>query len=164
MTTKRKRDTRCIDCGYQTQPRKPKRDYEQYIVRDAIWRAAGMPLGKVDPKTFVLSGGGGCLCVDCIETRLDRKLRLSDFSPRTTWLLLQQCCNGWQSPRLSEAVFRFRRPKVRRPPKGKEIILRLVGSGNLFGGCFAITETVDGHRRAQEIRPLIMEDARGRRE
>jgi hypothetical protein len=44
----------------------------------------------------------------CIETRLCRKLRLSDFNPRTIWVLLRDCCSGWQSPRLSEAVFRFR--------------------------------------------------------
>jgi len=31
-----KRDTRCIDCGYDTEPLKPKGNYEQYIVRDSI--------------------------------------------------------------------------------------------------------------------------------
>jgi hypothetical protein len=69
-----KRSTRCIDCGYQTQPRKPKRNYEQYIVRDSIWHAAGMPPGRyVNADTLELRGGGGCLCVGCIETRLCRE-------------------------------------------------------------------------------------------
>jgi hypothetical protein len=73
--------TRCVDCGVETQPKNPgaTHDYEQFVVLDEVWQAAGMPLGKVDPKSFVLKGGGGCLCVGCIERRLGRKLTNADF-------------------------------------------------------------------------------------
>jgi hypothetical protein len=40
---------------------------EVYIVRDAVWRAAGM-----EPW-------GGCLCVGCLERRLGRTLTPRDF-------------------------------------------------------------------------------------
>jgi hypothetical protein len=64
--------TLCIDCKIETQPKNPgaTHDYQQFIVTDEVWQAAGMPLGKVDPKSFVLKGGGGCLCLTCIERRL----------------------------------------------------------------------------------------------
>ena len=50
--------TACIDCRTETQPNKAAGNYEQFIVTDEVWQAAGMPLGNVDPKSFVLKGGG----------------------------------------------------------------------------------------------------------
>ena len=76
----------CVDCGMNTHPGCPDgprtridialygksevrfdRETEVYTVRDSIWKEAGM------------AGWGGCLCVGCIERRLDRQLRPKDF-------------------------------------------------------------------------------------
>jgi hypothetical protein len=76
----------CIDCGYNTSPGMPPRelaeflmnrdgsvpssvtvDSEMYIVKDKVWKAAG-----VEPY-------GGCLCVGCLERRIGRKLKPKDF-------------------------------------------------------------------------------------
>jgi hypothetical protein len=76
----------CIDCGYNTFPGAAPRelaeflmsrdgnvpmtvteDAEVYIVRDAVWKAAGM-----EPY-------GGCLCIGCLEKRIGRKLKPKDF-------------------------------------------------------------------------------------
>jgi hypothetical protein len=76
----------CIDCGYNTFPGAPPRelaefltnqddeyevtftaDCEVYIVKDAVWKAAGM-----EPY-------GGCLCIGCLEKRIGRKLKRKDF-------------------------------------------------------------------------------------
>ena len=40
---------------------------ELYMVRDAVWKAAGM-----EPY-------GGCLCIGCLERRIGRKLKRKDF-------------------------------------------------------------------------------------
>ena len=88
----------CVDCGIETQPDKPKDNYEQFIVRDDTWQAAGMPLGKVNPKSFVLEGGGGCLCVGCIERRLGRQLTNPDFLWQEQLWGHRDC--GWLTPRL----------------------------------------------------------------
>jgi hypothetical protein len=40
---------------------------EDYIVRAAIWKQAGM-----EPM-------GGCLCIGCLEERIGRRLRPKDF-------------------------------------------------------------------------------------
>jgi hypothetical protein len=77
----------CIDCGINTHPGAPTRieaeqimvdqgsipfEYnersEVYMVRDAVWKAAGM------------AGYGGCLCIGCLERRLGRMLRPKDFN------------------------------------------------------------------------------------
>ena len=87
---------RCIDCGINTAPGLPTRveaekilndglklekltgkkasipmtytdACEVYMVRDAVWKAAGM-----DPW-------GGCLCIGCLEQRIGRRLRPKDF-------------------------------------------------------------------------------------
>jgi hypothetical protein len=79
---------RCVDCGVNTAPGRSTRaqiykpivvegkevveqtldtSSEVYTVRDAIWAKAGM-------KPF-----GGCLCIDCLEARLGRKLESKDF-------------------------------------------------------------------------------------
>jgi hypothetical protein len=82
----------CVDCGFDTAPGFLGRaamekafegldeggsinqylddKSEVFVVRDAIWKAAGM-------KPW-----GGCLCVGCIETRLGRALRPKDFVRR----------------------------------------------------------------------------------
>jgi hypothetical protein len=76
----------CIDCGVNTAPGIPDgptmraqlaltgksdtsigTDSEVYMVREFIWAKAGM-------KAF-----GGCLCIGCLEKRLGRKLKPSDF-------------------------------------------------------------------------------------
>jgi hypothetical protein len=80
-------DWLCIDCGINTAPgladgltalqqikatgvseQTIGLDTEMYMVRDAIWKKAGM-------EPF-----GGCLCIGCLEGRLGRKLKPKDFS------------------------------------------------------------------------------------
>jgi hypothetical protein len=79
-------DWLCVDCGINTAPGIPDgltfiREIEKtggcdstiddrsevYMVRDAVWKKAGM-------KPF-----GGCLCIGCLEKRLGRKLKPKDF-------------------------------------------------------------------------------------
>ena len=98
------KETLCIDCGMQTQPREANHNYEQYIVRDEVWQAAGMPLGTIDPKSFELLGGGGCLCVGCIEARLGRQLTIGDFAAYTIGLALIRRAAGWYTPRLAARI------------------------------------------------------------
>lgn len=76
----------CIDCGYNTHPGAPPRELaeflmnrdgtypmqydeqcEVYIVKDAVWKEAGM-----EPY-------GGCLCIGCLEKRIGRRLTPKDF-------------------------------------------------------------------------------------
>jgi hypothetical protein len=83
----------CVDCGVNTAPGLMNRaetaaainaakdrgedhvriedtydaNTEVYIVREAIWKRAGM-----EPW-------GGCLCVGCLEKRLGRRLKSKDF-------------------------------------------------------------------------------------
>jgi hypothetical protein len=78
----------CCDCGMDTMPC-PSRPgtLEQFIVKDTVWSAAGMPAGKIDPRNHELVGGG-FLCVGCIEARLGRRLTIDDFNPLTVPLLL----------------------------------------------------------------------------
>jgi hypothetical protein len=76
----------CIDCGINTHPGAPPRqlaeflmnrdrslpisvsdECEVYFVHHAVWKKAGM-----EPH-------GGCLCVGCLERRIGRKLKPSDF-------------------------------------------------------------------------------------
>jgi hypothetical protein len=76
----------CIDCGYNTNPGAAPRELaeflmnrdgnvpwtisaecEIYIVRNKVWKAAGM-----EPY-------GGCLCIGCLEKRIGRKLKPKDF-------------------------------------------------------------------------------------
>src|SRR5262249_648686 len=91
------------DCGMETVPRgerKP-RTHEQFIVKNEVWAAAGMPLGKIRPKTFEIVGGGGFLCVGCIEKRLGRRLTINDFNPITLSELLR---SSWITDRLRSRV------------------------------------------------------------
>ncbi len=86
----------CKDCGMETEPWPPHRGtQEHYIVEDHVWQQAGMPLAKM-ADDFSLHGGGGCLCVGCIEKRLGRLLTTNDFAPLTLGLL-KGCQN---TPRL----------------------------------------------------------------
>src|SRR6516164_10227215 len=76
----------CIDCGYNTHPGSPPRelaeflmnldghapitftrDSEVYIVKNSVWKAAGL-----EPY-------GGCLCIGCLERRIGRRLKPKDF-------------------------------------------------------------------------------------
>ncbi len=52
----------CVDCGVNTH-----HIHESYMVHDRLWKKAGM------------KKNGGRLCVGCIERRLGRKLRCTDF-------------------------------------------------------------------------------------
>jgi hypothetical protein len=94
--------TLCIDCKIETQPEKAAHNYEQYIVTEEVWQAAGMSPGKIDPKSFVLKGGGGCLCVGCIERRLGRRLTNADF----VWqqLMWERRDAGWFTPQLIDRL------------------------------------------------------------
>lgn len=65
----RQRHTRCVDCGTETLPTGWDSRAEWYIVHDDTWTAAGM------------TADGGCLCLTCLEIRLDRPLTASDFPP-----------------------------------------------------------------------------------
>jgi hypothetical protein len=102
-------DWLCIDCGVNTAPgmldgktiiehfnagakvapqQKIGPDSEVYMVRDVIWKKAGM-------EPF-----GGCLCIECLERRLGRKLKPKDFDwnhefnamPGSQRLLKRQKC------------------------------------------------------------------------
>src|SRR5262245_7275210 len=77
----------CVDCGINTAPgcstraeleqafnamqESTKQTFDDrseiYILRDAVWQAAG-----IEPM-------GGCLCISCLEQRLDRRLKPKDF-------------------------------------------------------------------------------------
>ena len=57
----------CVDCGYNTAPGAPPSASEVYMVRDTVWKAAGM-----EPY-------GCCLCVGCLEKRIGRRLKPGDF-------------------------------------------------------------------------------------
>jgi hypothetical protein len=86
----------CKDCGMDTEPWPPRRGtQEQYIVKDQVWQQAGMPLGTLgDNLSF--QGGGGFLCVGCIEERLGRLLTINDFNP----IVLDHVKGCQSTPRL----------------------------------------------------------------
>jgi hypothetical protein len=78
----------CIDCGFNTAPGCATKDQlvegfnagatsinqtvcadsEIYMVHDHMWKKAGM------------KGFDGCLCIGCLEKRIDRRLIPDDFS------------------------------------------------------------------------------------
>jgi hypothetical protein len=90
----------CKDCGMNTEPWPPHRGtQEHYIVKDHVWQQAGMPPGSLT-EDLAITGGGGFLCVGCIEKRLGRLLTISDFPSHTHWLL-KSCEN---TPRLLSRV------------------------------------------------------------
>ena len=76
----------CVDCGFDTAPGAATRAeclaaraagkavitcklrlHEMYIVHREVWAYAGM------------TPNGGCLCVECIEERIGRRLNAADF-------------------------------------------------------------------------------------
>lgn len=72
---------RYYDCGKDTEPWPPhKGTQEHYILRDEIWRQAGMPQGERSRDDLGISGGG-TLCIGCLEKRLGRLLTEKDFHP-----------------------------------------------------------------------------------
>ena len=56
----------CVDCPRDTCP--PRQPDEWYMIRDALWSAAGM------------TPDGGCLCIECLENRIGRQLTYTDFT------------------------------------------------------------------------------------
>jgi hypothetical protein len=74
----------CVDCGAATTnlagKDTPIYRPEAYMVRNTVWKAAGM------------KAVGGCLCVGCLEKRRGRRLRPKDFTrhPFGTERLLDQ--------------------------------------------------------------------------
>src|SRR5262249_58279851 len=53
--------TACIDCRTETQPNKAAGNYEQFIVTDQVWQAAGMPLGNsIRRASFSKAAGAAC--------------------------------------------------------------------------------------------------------
>src|SRR6266508_3636744 len=78
----------CKDCGVDTTPCTGKRGcrhagrWENYMVRDRLWKASGMK--------------GGFLCVGCLEARLGRRLTPRDFTKAIINNL-----SPWDSPRLA---------------------------------------------------------------
>jgi hypothetical protein len=107
----------CVDCGMNTAPGCSTRaelelafaigkpsvqrfgsDTEVYTVQAKVWKRAGM-------KPY-----GGCLCVGCLEKRIGRRLKPSDFDdhvfnamPGTDRLLSRR---GWRPP-LSLAIVKI---------------------------------------------------------
>lgn len=67
----------CADCGKHTEPytsdgRPLFKRWDQYLVRDEVWREAGMD-----------SWGSGYLCTPCLRKRLGRELIAGDFTAET---------------------------------------------------------------------------------
>ena len=56
----------CRDCRVDTSDMYGSGLFEWYMVHNSVWRAAGMDRGF--------------LCIGCLERRLHRQLRASDFS------------------------------------------------------------------------------------
>jgi hypothetical protein len=68
---KRGEESPCADCGMETTPGLENREppigqWEYYMVRNAVWKAAGMR--------------SGFLCIGCLEDRLGRRLSSRDFT------------------------------------------------------------------------------------
>src|SRR5262249_33574925 len=84
-----------------TEPFPPRRGtQEHFIVLDDVWQQAGMPCGIRDDDHSIL-GGGGSLCVGCIEKRLGRLLIEKDFVPLCLPMLKEGCQS---TPRLLSRV------------------------------------------------------------
>lgn len=92
----------CIDCGINTHPGALSRERmekayalskvihsdsihtttygentEVYMVKDAVWKAAGMNAGMGGLGDQ--NGDSGCLCIGCLENRIGRTLMPKDF-------------------------------------------------------------------------------------
>ena len=67
--------------------------WEHYMVRDSVWKAAGMPAMRgIQPL-----GASGFLCIGCLERRLGRELKPRDFRPG---VLLSEP-SPWDTERLA---------------------------------------------------------------
>lgn len=79
----------CVDCGVDTTPCTHRRGcrhtgkWEYYMLRDDVWAAAVMDRGF--------------LCVGCLEHRIGRRLRPSDFRRD----LAVNLPNPWDTARLA---------------------------------------------------------------
>ena len=89
----------CRDCGVDTTPCTSRRGcrhkerWEHYMVRDSVWKAAGMPAMRgIQPL-----GASGFLCIGCLERRLGRELKPRDFRPG---VMLSEP-SPWDSERLA---------------------------------------------------------------
>jgi|ERR1019366_2301329 hypothetical protein len=86
----------CIDCGADTAPCTGKRGcrhagrWEQYMVHDSVWPAAGLPLQPDIIEVHMY------LCIGCLERRLGRRLMPKDF----TDCPLNRGDHPWRTPRL----------------------------------------------------------------
>jgi hypothetical protein len=78
----------CKDCGVDTTPCTGKRGcrhaghWERYMVRDKIWKAAGMR--------------DGFLCIGCLERRIGRRHVPRDFTKAP----INDADDPWATPRL----------------------------------------------------------------
>jgi hypothetical protein len=63
-------NVRCVDCNVDLLPDTPRgsQDWQQYMVHDDVWAAAGM------------RPNGGWLCSGCLQTRLGRYLTGRDLT------------------------------------------------------------------------------------
>jgi hypothetical protein len=96
----------CIDCGCNTAPGCPPRELaeflmnrdgsvpmtytgesEVYIVRNSVWKKAG-----IEPY-------GGCLCVGCLERRIGRRLKPNDFPGHPLNNPAIPCTERWRDRR-----------------------------------------------------------------
>jgi hypothetical protein len=143
----------CLDCGTETLPVDERRA-EWYMVRDELWRAAGMTDEPGSMQVF--------LCIGCLEARLGRRLVAADFSevrlndlansdnPRYAW--------SWRTPRLISRLTPAKEARMKTPEK-----IRTVAADEgwthteLYDGCDEFVRTVptpdDIHRmqRAGEV-------------
>jgi hypothetical protein len=82
----------CQDCGVDTTPCTGQRGcrhggrWEHYMVHNSLWRAAGMDVGA--------------LCIGCLEARIGRRLRPSDFTPAP----INDPGDPWNTPRLADRL------------------------------------------------------------
>jgi hypothetical protein len=108
----------CVDCGMNTAPgildgptmrrelalkgsadNRVGDDSEIYTVWPKLWKKAGM-------KPW-----GGCLCIGCLEKRLGRRLKHSDFDPSSPFEQVPLCTKG------TERLLDRRRNHAWEPPE-----------------------------------------------
>jgi hypothetical protein len=67
-------DGACRDCGVDTTPLDARvGSWEWYVLRNEVWARV---IGEGDLPAY---GGGGLLCIGCVEKRLGRELNAGDF-------------------------------------------------------------------------------------
>jgi hypothetical protein len=110
----------CQDCGVDTTPCTGQRGcrhrgrWEHYMVHNSLWRAAGMDIGA--------------LCIGCLEARIGRRLRPSDFTPAR----INDPGDPWNTPRLADRLRGSARPSQdhsnRKCDPGRQYSIRHVGA------------------------------------